>query len=127
MDTMESSQFYRSLGVLFPVVPAQVGVSGAEQVLCSGTVTVAQLVTVVLGLISMYFILKGMVRMMIGLDVIGKPEHVGNDGRRRTDKVDPYGRQKARGGVYSWVAALLPVLVPVFLSVVGIDVASCLL
>lgn len=115
-----------SLVAQIDLVTAQVGASEAGDVLCTGSPNVAQLVTVVLGLISMYFILKGLVRMMIGLDVIGKTEHVGNDRRRRTDKVDPYGRQKARGSINSWVAALLPVIVPVFLAVVGINVPNCL-
>lgn len=116
-----------SVVVQIDPVTAQVGVSAAGDILCTGSPNVAQLLTVVLGLVSMYFILKGLGRMMIGLDVIGKTEHVGNDGRRRTDKVDPYGRQKARGGINSWVAALLPVIVPVFLAVVGINVPNCLL
>lgn len=79
------------------------------------------------GLLTSFLILKGLIRMMIGLDIVGKTEHIGSDGVRRTDAVDPYGRRKARGGVYSIVAASLPVfLVPVFLNVIGVDVASCL-
>lgn len=116
-----------SLVVFFPAIPAQVGVSEAEQVLCSGTVNIAQIITVGLGLISMYFILKGLIRMMTGLDNAGSTELVGSDGVRRTDAAPAYGRQQARGGINSWVAALLPVLVPVFLNAVGINVVDCLL
>lgn len=75
----------------------------------------------------MYFIIKGVLRMMVGLDNAGATELVGSDGVRRTDAAPAYGRRQARGGVYSLVAALLPAIVPVFLNVAGIDVASCLL
>lgn len=115
-----------SLGVTLPTLPLQVGVSEAEEVLCSGTFNIAQVITVGLGLISMYFILKGLIRLMTGLDNAGSTELVGSDGIRRTDAAPAYGRQQARGGIYSWVAALLPVLVPVFLNVAGINVADCL-
>lgn len=108
-------------------VAAQVGVSEAEQVLCSDGFNVAQLLTVGLGLVSMYLILKALLRMMVGLDNAGATELVGSDGVRRTDAAGPYGRRQARGGIYSLVAALLPVFIPVFLSVIGVDVASCLL
>ncbi|WP_248911054.1 hypothetical protein [Halocatena marina] len=109
-------------------VLTQVGVSEAEQVLCSGGFNISQLTVVGFGLLSMYLILKGLIRMIVGLDIVGKPEIVGSDGIRRTDAVDPYGRQKAKGGVYSIVAAIFPIFfVPVFLNVIGIDVAGCLL
>lgn len=118
-----------SLVVFFPAIPAQVGVSEAEQVLCTSSagINVAQIITLGLGLISMYFILKGLLRLMTGLDNAGATELVGSDGVRRTDAAPAYGRQQARGGIYSWVAALLPVLVPVFLNVAGISVADCLI
>lgn len=116
-----------SLGVFFPVLPAQVGVSEAEQVLCSGAFNVAQLITLVFGLYSMYLILKGLIRMMLGTDNAGSTELVGSDGIRRTDAAPGYGRDQAKGGINSWVAALLPVLVPVFLNAVGINVVDCLL
>jgi hypothetical protein len=108
-------------------VAAQVGVSETEQVLCSGALNVAQIVTIGLGLVSGYFILKGMLRMQIGLDIIHRLEHIGADGRRRTDKTPKQGKKKARGGIYSWAAALLPVFVPPLLAVAGVDVVSCLL
>jgi hypothetical protein len=108
-------------------VAAQVGVSETEQVLCSGTLNVAQIVTIGLGLVSGYFILKGMLRMQIGIDIIHRLEHIGDDGRRRTEKTPKQGKKKARGGIYSWAAALLPVFVPPVLAVAGIDVVSCLL
>lgn len=108
-------------------VAAQVGVSEAEQVLCSDGFNAAQVLTVGLGLVSMYLILKALLRMMVGLDNAGATELVGSDGVRRTDAAGPYGRRQARGGIYSLIAALLPVFVPVFLSVIGVDVASCLL
>jgi hypothetical protein len=108
-------------------VAAQVGVSETEQVLCSGALNVAQIVAIGLGLVSGYFILKGMLRMQIGIDIIHRLEHIGADGIRRTDATPKQGKKKARGGVYSWAAALLPVFVPVLLAVAGIDYVSCLL
>ncbi|WP_330631934.1 hypothetical protein [Halocatena halophila] len=104
--------------VLARPVAAQVGVSEAEQVLCSGSTgfNIAQIITVGLGLISMYFILKFLVRMMTGLDKAGSTD----------SGAQAQGKQEAKGGIYSLVAALLPVLVPVFLNVAGINVASCL-
>lgn len=121
---------FLTAGLLLPLgatpVVAQVGVSEAGQVLCSGTFNLAQLLTVGLGLISMYFILKGLLRMMVGLDNAGSTELVGSDGVRRTDAAPAYGRRQAKGGVYSLIAALLPVLVPAFLNVAGIDVVACL-
>jgi hypothetical protein len=116
--------------VLAPVwtrpVAAQVGVSATEEVLCTGAVNIAQLVTIGLGMVSMYFILKGVVRIQLGVDNAGAIELRGSDGVRRTDAAGPYGRRQARGGLYSISAALLPVLVPVFLSVAGVNVVSCL-
>lgn len=99
-------------------VAAQVGVDEAEQVLCNGSTgfNIAQIITVGLGLISMYFILKFLVRMMTGLDKAGSTD----------SGAQAQGKQEAKGGIYSLVAALLPVLVPVFLSTAGINVASCL-
>ncbi len=99
-------------------VSAQIGVSEAEQVLCDGSagVNIAQIITVGLGLISMYFILKFLFRMMTGLDKAGSTD----------SGAQAQGKQEAKGGIYSLVAALLPVLVPVFLNTAGIDVASCL-
>lgn len=117
----------RSCSGVVVIVPSQVGMSETEQVLCSGAFNVAQLITIGLGLVSMYFIIKGVLRMMVGLDNAGATELVGSDGVRRTDAAPAYGRRQARGGVYSIVAALLPAIVPVFLNVVGINVAACLL
>ncbi|MFC6962393.1 hypothetical protein [Halocatena marina] len=99
-------------------VAAQVGVSEAEQVLCNGSTgfNIAQIITVGLGMISMYFILKFLLRMMTGLDKAGSTD----------SSAQQQGKQEAKGGVYSLLAALLPVLVPVFLNTAGINVASCL-
>lgn len=99
-------------------VAAQVGVDEAQQVLCNGSsgFNIAQIITVGLGLISMYFILKFLIRMMTGLDKAGSTD----------SGAQAQGKQEAKGGIYSLLAALLPVLVPVFLSTAGIDVVSCL-
>lgn len=111
-------------------VAAQVGVSETEQLLCSGALNVAQIMTIGLGLVSAYYVLKGMLRMQFGINNAGEgTELVGNDGIRRVWDGDAraYGRRHARGGLYSWAAALLPVIVPAVLAVAGIDYVSCLL
>lgn len=98
-------------------VAAQVGVSEAQSVLCEGSsVNIAQIITIGLGLISAYFLLKFLIRMMTGLDKAGSTD----------SGAQAQGKQEAKGGIYSLVAALLPVLVPVFLNTAGIDVVSCL-
>lgn len=106
-------------------VAAQVGVSGAEQVLCAEGINLAQLVTLGLGLMSMYFILKFFLRAMTGLDtrgeVIATRDPVVDRRKKRR-----YGKLQTRDSLYSLGAALLPLFVPVFLNVVGIDVVSCL-
>ncbi|MFC6965066.1 hypothetical protein ACFQL7_28030 [Halocatena marina] len=108
-------------------VAAQAGVSEAGQVLCTGTFNIAQLTTVGLGLLSMAFILKGLVRMMQGLDNAGATTLLVTESDANTyDTPQGYGRQQARGGIYSIIAALLPAIVPVCLSVAGIDVIACL-
>jgi hypothetical protein len=107
-------------------VTAQVGTSAAEQVLCGEGINTAQWITIGLGLISAFFILKFLLRVMLGLDIIHRTEHIGADGIRRTDATPKQGKKKARGGFYSLAAALLPVFVPPVLAIAGIDVVSCL-
>ena len=108
-------------------VTAQVGTSAAEQVLCGEGINTAQWITIGLGLISAFFIFKFLLRVMLGLDIIHRTEHIGADGIRRTDATPKQGKKKARGGFYSLAAALLPVFVPPLLAVAGIDAVSCLL
>jgi hypothetical protein len=98
-------------------VAAQVGTSEAQNVLCSTSgINVAQIVTIGLGLISAYFILKFLFRMMTGLDKAGSTD----------SSSQQEGKSQAKGGIYSLVAALLPILVPAALNVANIDVVSCL-
>lgn len=94
---------------------AQVGVSEAEQILCAERVNLTQLLTVGLGLASMYYILKFLLRLMKGLDKAGKPAVSRG-----------YFAHQVQDSVYSLVAALIPVFIPVFLNVAGIDVVACL-
>ncbi|RRJ28496.1 hypothetical protein [Halocatena pleomorpha] len=94
----------------------QIGISAAEQVLCNNQVPIGQLITVVLGLFSMYLILKFMLRLMKGLDKAGSI-HVKRG----------YFAHQVQNGSYSLLAALLPVVVPVFLNLVEIDVVECML
>jgi hypothetical protein len=110
-------------GILFAplwasTVAAQVGTSEAQDVLCSTSgINVAQIITIGLGLISAYFILKFLIRMMTGLDKAGSTD----------SGAQQQGKKQAKGGIYSLVAALLPVIVPAALNVANIDVVSCLL
>lgn len=99
-------------------VAAQVGTSEAQDVLCATSgINVAQIITIGLGLVSAYFILKFLVRMMTGLDKAGSTD----------SGAQQQGKKQAKGGIYSLVAALLPILVPAALNVANIDVVSCLL
>ncbi len=113
---MDSSSDNRSIDVLFPVLPVQIGISEAEQVLCHDQVPIAQLIMIGLGLFSMYLIVKFVLRLMKGLDKAGSI-HVDRG----------YFAHQVQDSFYSLVAALLPVVVPVFLNLVGINVVECLL
>lgn len=106
--------------------PAQAGVSEAEQVLCTGDAPVAQLVTVGLGLASMYFFLKFLLRAQYGFDKRGDVPS-GRDPTVNARKKSRFGKLQTRDALYSLLAGLVPVLVPVFLRAVGIDVVECLL
>lgn len=64
--------------------------------LCSGGFNVAQLVVVGLVTISGYFLLKAVVRAL---------------------------NRQVRGGIYSLVAAVVPLFVPAFLTMIGVDTA----
>ncbi len=77
-------------------ITQQIGSSEAEQMLCSGGFNVAQLVVVGLVTISGYFLLKAVVRAL---------------------------NRQVRGGIYSLVAAVVPLFVPAFLTVIGVDTA----
>lgn len=99
---------------------AQVGIGDAEDILCNTAATgfnLAQLITIGFGIISGYFILKFLFRTMTGLDKAGSPQ----------TSTQQAGKQSAKGGVYSLIAALLPLIIPVFLSTAGIDAVSCLM
>lgn len=112
---MKTAYTYHSVGILFPVIPAQVGVSEAEQVLCNEQVPIAQIITVGLGLYAAYLILKFVLRLMKGFDKAGSI-HVKRG----------YFAHQVKDSSYSLLAALLPVFIPVFLNVIGIDVVECL-
>lgn len=107
-------------------LPAQAGISEAEQVLCTGNAPVAQLVTVGFGLASMYFFLKFLLRAQYGFDKRGDVPS-GRDPTVNAMKKSRFGRLQTRDALYSLLAGLVPVLVPVFLRAVGIDVVGCLL
>jgi hypothetical protein len=113
---------------LFETAPvsAQVGVGATEQLLCgSGSINIAQVVTLGLGLMSAYFIFKFLWRLMTGLDKAGEVR-LDRDPAVDRLKKQRYLKLQIRDSSYSLVAALLPVLVPVFLQVAGIDTVSCL-
>ncbi|UPM42220.1 hypothetical protein [Halocatena salina] len=92
--------------ILLGVVPAlidridpPIGISKAEQLLCSSGFNIGSLVVLGLGMISAYFLLKAVVRAV---------------------------NRQIRGGLYSLVAAVLPLCVPTFLTALGVD-TTCLL
>jgi hypothetical protein len=98
-------------------VAAQVGIEAAERVLCRGRVgkIIPQVILIAIGLWSGYFILKFLVRLMIGLDKAGNPT-----------VADGYLPLQIRDSCYSLIAALLPLFIGKFLTVIGIEVVSCL-
>lgn len=77
-------------------IAPSLGISEAEQLLCSSGINIAQLMVSGLVIISVYFFLKAVVRAF---------------------------NRQVRGGLYSLVAALLPLCVPAFLTAVGVDTA----
>lgn len=123
---MEVVRYLRAFGVLSPIIPVQVGVSGAEQVLCSGEMPLARLITLSLGLVSSYFILKFLYQAMIGLDTAGKVPS-DRDPTRNLMKKNRYKMLKTREALYSLLAALLPSLMfLVIFPVLNINVIDCL-
>jgi hypothetical protein len=117
-------------GVVAPLwaqpVVGQVGVDATEQVLCADGVNITNVITVGLGLYSVYLILKFLLRAMWGADKRG--EVPGNrDPKVNESKKQIFGFLQVQDSLYPLVAIFLPVLVPVFLNLAGIDVVSCLL
>lgn len=74
----------------------QLGLSEAEQVLCSSGFNIAQLVVVGLVMVSAYFILKAIIRAL---------------------------NRQIRGGLYSLIAGIVPLFIPAFLTAIGVDTA----
>jgi hypothetical protein len=106
-------------------VTAQVGVGATEQILCTGSVNIAQLIALGLGLMSMYFLLKFLWRLMTGFDKAGEVRPDRNPAVNRRKK-RRYLELQIRDSSYSLLAALLPILIPVVLQVAGINTISCL-
>lgn len=107
-------------------VAGQVVGSATEQLLCqTAGLNLAQLVTIGLSLLSGYYILKFLLRGMYGVDKVGEVP-TGRDHSVNTQKKYRFRDLQPRDALYSLVAALLPVLVPAFLNVAGIDVVACL-
>lgn len=128
LDLFASMIAIASILILFGTAPvsAQVGVDTTEQVLCSsGGINIAQLITIGLGLMSVYFILKFLWRLMTGFDKAGEVR-LDRDPAVDRMKKQRYLKLQIRDSSYSLLAALLPVLIPVFLEVAGIDTVSCL-
>lgn len=99
-------------------VAAQDMYQQANEVLCAGdTVTIAQLVTLGFGVISAYFIMKFLYRTMAGLDKAGSA----------SSSVQGKGKSQAKGGAYSLIAALLPLLAPALLQAMGVSYVACLI
>ena len=96
-------------------VAAQVGVGAVEQVLCqTGGVNIGEGMSVVLGLVTSYFFLKGLLRLMKAFDKGG-----GKD-------VHPkYIQLQIRDAGYSFAAGLLPLFLPTALVAAGITPVGC--
>lgn len=123
---MESVSSQRSIGVLIPVVPAQVGVSEAQQVLCNGSVPIARLITVGLGLASMYFFFKFLVKAQVGFDKAGDVPP-GRGASKNRMKKNRYKILQTRDALYSLLAGVLPsLMLLVVFPAMNINVIGCL-
>lgn len=80
-------------------VLTQIGVSEAEQLLCSSGVNIGQIVVLVLVAVSVYFIGKSFIRIL---------------------------NREIRGGLYSFIAGIVPLFIPTLLALIGVD-TGCLL
>jgi hypothetical protein len=97
-------------------VAAQVGVGPVEQILCqTGGVNIGEGMRSVFGLLTAYFVLKGLFRLMIGFDKAGRP-----------DVSDKYLPLQIRDAGYSFAASLLPMFLPTVLVAAGITPVACL-
>ncbi|RRJ31031.1 hypothetical protein [Halocatena pleomorpha] len=85
--------------LLLDRIDLPIGISKAEQMLCSSGFNIGQLVVLGLGMISAYFLLKAVIRAV---------------------------NRQVRGGAYSLVAGILPLCIPTALTVLGVD-TTCLL
>ncbi|WP_330630978.1 hypothetical protein [Halocatena halophila] len=81
------------------MIVAQQGIRHAEQVLCQSGVAIGEVVVLVIAAISAYFLLRAFYRLV---------------------------NRELRGGLYSFVAGVLPLLIPAGLTIAGIE-TSCLL
>ena len=97
---------------------AQVGTDQASSALCGSTsVDIARLVTIVLGILSGWFVLKAIPRAQFGLDKMGSTN----------EQTVREGKSQARGAGYSVGAAVVPVLFIAGLEAAGIGVVSCMM
>ena len=91
-------------------VAAQVGVGAVEQVLCqTGGVNIGEGMSVVLGLVTSYFFLKGLLRLMKAFDKGG-----------RIDVNRKYTKLEIRDAGYAFAAGLLPLFISTVFVAAGI-------
>jgi hypothetical protein len=97
-------------------VAAQVGVGTVEQVLCqTGGVNIGEGVGTVFGLMTSYFFLKGLLRLMKAFDKGGDPT-----------VNSKYVQLQIRDAGYSFAAGLLPLFLSTALVAAGITPVACL-
>lgn len=114
------SSVFVTVSVLVPLVAqpvaAQVGVGPVEQILCqSGGINIGAGIGAVFGLLTGYFFLKGLLRVMKAFDKGGDPT-----------VNSKYVQLQIRDAGYSFAAGLLPALFPTVLVAAGITPVACL-
>lgn len=117
--------FVRTYGISITVtagafatpVAAQ-GVDAADSVMCGGGggPNLGRIVTILLGLLAMYFIVKAIIQTMAAFDKMNSP--------REQEHYEGQKQLKSAGSTAG--AALVPVLAGPLLDVMGINTISCL-
>ena len=104
-------------GAFATPVAAQ-GVNAADSVMCGGNggPDLGRIITIILGLLAMYFIVKAIIQTMAAFDKMNSP--------REQEHYEGQKQLKSAGSTAG--AALVPVLAGPLLDVMGINTISCL-
>ncbi len=117
------------VGVRYQIDPAstlQVGVSEAGQVLCHGSAPLVRLTTLFFGLALVVYVLKFLLRAMIGLDKAGEVP-AGRSARVNRMKKNRYKILQTRDALYSLLAGIsMTVALMAIFPVMGISIIECL-